>query len=64
LESDDIVYQSIFRFEFNNKGILVSKYVTDEQAYTEIAFSKDKTRVVTDNYGIAEQLYESFTRSQ
>tara|TARA_B100001093_G_scaffold467218_1_gene486250 strand:+ start:2539 stop:2973 length:435 start_codon:yes stop_codon:yes gene_type:complete len=63
-ESDDIVYQSIFRFEFDNKGILMSKYFTNEQAFTEIAFSKDKTRVVTDNYGIADQLYESFTRGQ
>ena len=64
LESDNIVFQSIFRFEFDNEGILISKYFTNEQAFTEIDFSKDKTRVVSENYGVAEQLYESFTRGQ
>ncbi len=63
-ESDNIIFQSIFRFEFDNEGILVSKYFTNEQAFTEIAFSNDKTRVVTENYGLGEQIYESFTRGQ
>ena len=63
-EKDDIIFQSIFRFEFDNKGILMSKYFTNEQAFTEIAFSNDKTRVVTENYGLGEQIYESFTRGQ
>ena len=63
-EKDNIIFQSIFRFEFDNKGILMSKYFTNEQAFTEIAFSNDKTRVVTENYGLGEQIYESFTRGQ
>ena len=63
-ESDNIIFQSIFRFEFDNEGILVSKYFANEQAFTEIAFSNDKTRVVRENYGLTEQIYESFTRGQ
>ena len=63
-ESDNIVFQSIFRFEFDNEGILVSKFFANEQAFTEIAFSNDKTRVVRENYGLTEQIYESFTRGQ
>ncbi len=63
-EKDNIVFQSIFRFEFDNEGILLSKYFTNEQAFTEIAFSKDKTKAEKENYGLAEQLYESFTRGQ
>ena len=63
-ESDNIIFQSIFRFEFDNEGILVSKFFANEQAFTEIAFSNDKTRVVRENYGLTEQIYESFTRGQ
>ena len=63
-ESDDIIFQSIFRFEFDNEGILVSKFFANEQAFTEIAFSDDKTRVVRENYGLTEQIYDSFTRGQ
>ena len=63
-ESDNIIFQSIFRFEFDNEGILVSKFFANEQAFTEIAFSNEKTRVVRENYGLTEQIYESFTRGQ
>ena len=63
-ESDNIIFQSVFRFEFDNDGILVSKFFADEQAFTELAFSNDKTRVVRENYGLTEQIYESFTRGQ
>ena len=63
-ESDNIIFQSIFRFEFDNEGILMSKFFANEQAFTELAFSNDKTRVVRENYGLTEQIYESFTRGQ
>ena len=63
-ESDNIIFQSIFRFEFDNEGILVSKFFANEQAFTEIPFSNDKTRVARENYGLTEQIYESFTRGQ
>ena len=63
-ESDNIIFQSIFRFEFDNEGILMSKFFANEKAFTEIAFSNDKTRVVRENYGLTEQIYDSFTRGQ
>jgi len=63
-ENDDIFYQSIMRYEFDNSGRLLSKEFFNEKDFTEIAFSKDKTKVVSDNFGLADQLYESFTRGQ
>lgn len=63
-ENDDIVFQSIYRFEFNNKGVLISKNTYNKENFTEIAFSDEKTRVIVDSYGLADQLYDSFTRGQ
>ena len=63
-ENDDIFYQSIMRYEFDNNGKLLSKEFFNEKDFTEIAFSKDKTKVISDNFGLADQLYESFTRGQ
>ena len=63
-ENDDIFYQSIMRYEFDNNGKLLSKEFFNEKDFTEIVFSKDKTKVISDNFGLADQLYESFTRGQ
>ena len=63
-ENDNIVYQSILRFEFNNNGILTSKEFSNEDDFIEIAFSKDRTKIATDSYGIADQIYETFVRGQ
>ena len=62
-EKDDIVFQSIIRFEFDKNGTLLSKTFSDQEDFTDISFSKDKTTVSTDNYGITEQIYETFTRT-
>ena len=62
-ESDNIIFQSISRFEFDNEGILLSKNFYEEDDYTQITFSQDKTRIISDDYGIVEQIYESFTRT-
>ena len=63
-EDDDIMYQSIMRYEFSNNGKLLSKESFNEEDFTEIAFSREKTEVLRDNYGLADQFYESFTRGQ
>ena len=63
-EDDEIMYQSIMRYEFDNNGKLLSKKYLNRDDFTEIAFSRDKTKVFSDNYGLADQLYESFTRGQ
>ena len=63
-ENDEMMYQSIMRYEFDSNGILLSKDFFDKEDFTEITFSKDKTKVFSDNFGLADQLYESFTRGQ
>ena len=63
-EDDDIIYQSIFRFEFDKNKTLVSKEFLNENNFAKINFSDNKTRVISNNYGIADQIYEAFTRSQ
>ena len=63
-EDDNIIYQSIFRFEFDNYGILISKDFLTEDNFAKIDFSNNKTRVVTDNYTITDQIYETFMRNQ
>ena len=63
-EDDNIMYQSIFRFEFDDYGMLMSKEFFNENNFAKIDFSDNKTKVSTDNYGITDQIYESFTRGQ
>ena len=63
-EDDDVMYQSIMRYEFNDSGKLISKELFSKEDFTEIAFSQDKTKVFSDNFGLADQLYETFTRGQ
>lgn len=63
-EDDDIIYQSIFRFEFDDNRILVAKDFLNEDNFTMINFSDNKTRVDANNYDIADQFYDMFTRGQ
>ena len=63
-EEDDIIYQSIFRFEFDENKILVSKDFLNEDNFEHINFTDNKTRVITNNYGLADQIYETFIRGQ
>ena len=63
-EQDEIQFQNIFRFAFNSSGVLEKKDVLDDKKFNQIAFSKEKTRVIRDAYGITDQLYEAFTRGQ
>ena len=63
-EQDKIGFQNIFRFEFNASGVLKSKEIIDNEKFTQLVFSNEKTRVIRDAYGITDQLYETFTRGQ
>ena len=63
-EDDEVIFQSVIRLEFNRNGSLISKEFINEEDFTEIAFSDDKTRVITNNYGIADQIYETLIRGQ
>ena len=63
-EQDEIEFQNIYRFEFNASSHLEKMDIINSDSFTQIAFSKEKTRVVRDAYGITDQLYEAFTRGQ
>ena len=63
-DQDEIEFQNIYRFEFDVAGVLEKKEVIDNQSFNQIAFSKEKTRVIRDAYGITDQLYDAFTRGQ
>ena len=63
-EDDDVMYQSIMRYEFDNNGKLLSKEFLDKDNFTDVAFSTAKTKRASDNYDLADQIYESFTRGQ
>tara|TARA_B000000532_G_C18743082_1_gene351999 strand:- start:70 stop:504 length:435 start_codon:yes stop_codon:yes gene_type:complete len=63
-EEDSLLFQNIFRFAFNEDGILINKNTLSEKDFKNIAFSLDKTKVRRDAYGITDQLYDAFTRGQ
>ena len=63
-DEDILLFQNIFRFEFNESGILVKRSILTADDFNKIAFSTDKTKVRRDAYGITDQLYDAFTRGQ
>ena len=63
-EQDVIAFQTIYRFSFNNSGILERKEIINRESFVQLDFSKEKTRVIRDAYGITDQLYDAFTRGQ
>ena len=63
-EQDEMEFQSIYRFEFDESGVLQKKEMIDNQSFNQITFSREKTRVIRDAYGITDQLYDAFTRGQ
>ena len=63
-DEDKLLYQSIYRFEFDNRGILIEQTFLTADNFNKIAFSSDETRVERNAYGIPDQLYDAFTRGQ
>ena len=63
-DQDELLFQSIYRFEFDNSGILIEQTFLTADNFNKIAFSTDKTRVERNAYGITDQLYDAFTRGQ
>ena len=63
-EADKNIFQSIYRFSFNDKDILIKKEIITQDSFKEIAFSTDETEVERNAYSISDQLYEAFTRGQ
>ena len=63
-EADKNVFQSIYKFSFNDKDILIKKEIVTQDSFNEITFSTDETEVERNAYSISDQLYEAFTRGQ
>ena len=63
-EADRNVFQSIYKFSFNDKDILIKKEIVTQDSFKEIAFSTDETEVERNAYSISDQLYDAFTRGQ
>ena len=63
-DQDELLFQSIYRFEFDNSGILIEQTFLTADNFNKIAFSSDKTRIERNAYGITDQLYDAFTRGQ
>ena len=63
-DEDVLLFQSIYRFEFDDSGILIQQALLTADNFNKIAFSSDETRVERNAYGITDQLYDAFTRGQ
>ena len=63
-EADKNIFQSIYRFSFNDKDILIKKEIIMQDSFKDIAFSTDETEVERNAYSISDQLYDAFTRGQ
>ena len=63
-DEDELLFQNIYRFEFDNSGILIEQTFLTSDNFNKIAFSSDETRVERNAYGISDQLYDAFTRGQ
>ena len=63
-DEDELLFQSIYRFEFDNSGILIEQTFLTADNFNKITFSSDETRVERNAYGITDQLYDAFTRGQ
>ena len=63
-DQDELLFQSIYRFEFDNSGILIEQTFLSADEFNKIAFSSDETKVERNAYGITDQLYDAFTRGQ
>ena len=63
-EADKNIFQSIYRFSFNENDILIKKEIIMQDSFKEIAFSTDETEVERNAYSISDQLYDAFTRGQ
>ena len=63
-DEDQLLFQSIYRFEFDDSGILIEQAFLNADNFNKIAFSSDETKVDRNAYGITDQLYDAFVRGQ
>ena len=63
-DEDELLFQNIYRFEFDDNGILIDQAFLTADDFNKISFSSDETKVERNAYGITDQLYDAFTRGQ
>ena len=63
-KKDEVRFQFVLSFKFDDQGNVINKNLVDQQSINLIAFSKDKTKVPSSSYNLADQLIQSFTRGQ
>ena len=63
-DEDELLFQSIYRFEFDDNGILIDQTLLTADNFNKIAFASEETKVDRNAYGITDQLYDAFTRGQ
>ena len=63
-DEDQLLYQSIYRFEFDDSGILIDQAFLNADNFNNVTFSSDETKVERNAYGITDQLYDAFVRGQ
>ena len=63
-DEDELLFQSIYRFEFDDYGILINQTLLTADNFNKIAFASEETKVDRNAYGITDQLYDAFTRGQ
>ena len=63
-DEDELIYQSVYRFEFDDSEVLVDQTLLTADNFNKIVFSSEETQVEENAYGFTDQLYDAFTRSQ
>ena len=63
-DEDELLFQSIYRFEFDDNGILIDQTLLTADNFNKITFASEETKVDRNAYGITDQLYDAFTRGQ
>ena len=63
-DEDELLFQNIYRFEFDDNGILIDQTLLTADNFNKITFASEETKVDRNAYGITDQLYDAFTRGQ
>ena len=61
-EEDTINFVQILRYQFDSNDNVMKFDLLDQNNFTKIAFSNDKTTITRDAYSISDQIYDAFTR--
>ena len=63
-KKDEIDFQFIIKFTFDDNDQLLQNEIIDKSLINEISFSRDKTRIPSSSYDLADQIIDSFTRGR